>query len=320
MAGASNSRILVTGALGQIGTELVEALRIRYGSHAVVASDVRDIPDHPCVVGGPYRHLSVIDADAFDQVIMEESIGTVYHLAAILSAAGEKNPELCERINVGGTVTVLEAARKHGLRVYAPSSIAVFGPDAPKHAPQVCPLNPTTIYGKTKVTGERLAMNYWKQYKVDVRGLRYPGLISFKAPVSGGTTDYAVDIFHAAVNQGHYDCFVRGDTRLPMMYMDDAIRATIDLMDAPVESIGNSRGGYNISGCSFTASELAQAVAARLPHFTCDFKPDIRQNYADSWPDSIDDSCAQEDWGWRADYDLDALCDAMISGLQSSSI
>ena len=320
MAGASNSRILVTGALGQIGTELVEALRIRYGSHAVVASDVRDIPDHPCVVGGPYRHLSVIDADAFDQVIMEESIGTVYHLAAILSAAGETNPELCERINVGGTVTVLEAARKHGLRVYAPSSIAVFGPDAPKHAPQVCPLNPTTIYGKTKVTGERLAMNYWKQYKVDVRGLRYPGLISFKAPVSGGTTDYAVDIFHAAVNQGHYDCFVRGDTRLPMMYMDDAIRATIDLMDAPVESIGNSRGGYNISGCSFTASELAQAVAARLPHFTCDFKPDIRQNYADSWPDSIDDSCAQEDWGWRADYDLDALCDAMISGLQSSSI
>ena len=320
MAGASNSRILVTGALGQIGTELVEALRIRYGSDAVVASDVRDIPDHPCVVGGPYRHLSVIDADAFDQVIIEESIGTVYHLAAILSAAGEKNPELCERINVGGTVTVLEAARKHGLRVYAPSSIAVFGPDAPKHAPQVCNLNPTTMYGKTKVTGERLAMNYWKQYKVDVRGLRYPGLISFKAPVSGGTTDYAVDIFHAAVNQGHYDCFVRGDTRLPMMYMDDAIRATIDLMDAPVESIGDSRGGYNISGCSFTASELAQAVAERVPNFTCDFKPDVRQSYADSWPDSIDDSCAQEDWGWRAYYDLDALCDAMISGLQSSSI
>lgn len=251
---------------------------------------------------------------------MEESIGTVYHLAAILSAAGEKNPELCERINVGGTVTVLEAARKHGLRVYAPSSIAVFGPDAPKHAPQVCPLNPTTMYGKTKVTGERLATNYWKQYKVDVRGLRYPGLISFKAPVSGGTTDYAVDIFHAAVNQGHYDCFVRGDTRLPMMYMDDAIRATIDLMDAPVESIGDSRGGYNISGCSFTASELAHAVAERVSDFTCDFKPDVRQNYADSWPDSIDDSCAQEDWGWKAEFDLDALCDAMISGLQSSSI
>ena len=189
MAGATNSRILVTGALGQIGTELVEALRSLHGADAVVASDVRDIPDHPCVVGGPYRHLSVIDADTFDEVVTEESIGTVYHLAAILSATGEKNPELCERINVGGTVTVLEAARKHGLRVYAPSSIAVFGPDAPKHAPQVGPLNPTTMYGKTKVTGERLAMNYWKQYGVDVRGIRYPGLISYKAPAGGGTTD-----------------------------------------------------------------------------------------------------------------------------------
>ena len=320
MADATDSRILVTGALGQIGTELVEALRTRYGADTVVASDVRDIPDHPCVVGGPYRNLSVIDADGFDEVVVEESIGTVYHLAAILSATGEKNPELCERINVGGTVTVLEAARKHGLRVYAPSSIAVFGPDAPKHAPQVGPLNPTTMYGKTKVTGERLAMNYWKQYGVDVRGIRYPGLISYKAPAGGGTTDYAVDIFHAALENGHYDCFVRADTRLPMMYMEDAIRATITLMDAPVESIGDSRGGYNLSGCSFTAAEIADAVAARVPGFTCDFKPDVRQEYADSWPDSVDDSAAQQDWGWNAEYDLDALCDAMISGLQSSSI
>ena len=320
MADATDSRILVTGALGQIGTELVEALRTRYGADTVVASDVRDIPDHPCVVGGPYRNLSVIDADGFDEVVVEESIGTVYHLAAILSATGEKNPELCERINVGGTVTVLEAARKHGLRVYAPSSIAVFGPDAPKHAPQVGPLNPTTMYGKTKVTGERLAMNYWKQYGVDVRGIRYPGLISYKAPAGGGTTDYAVDIFHAALESGHYDCFVRADTRLPMMYMEDAIRATIALMDAPVESIGDSRGGYNLSGCSFTAAEIADAVAARVPGFTCNFKPDVRQEYADSWPDSVDDSAAQQDWGWNAEYDLDALCDAMISGLQSSSI
>ena len=261
MADASGSRILVTGALGQIGTELVEALRSRYGAEAVVASDVRDIPNHPCVVGGPFRHLSVIDADAFDEVVVEESIGTVYHLAAILSATGEKKPELCERINVGGTITVLEAARKHGLRVYAPSSIAVFGPDAPKHAPQTCALNPTTMYGKTKVTGERLAMNYWKQYGVDVRGIRYPGIVSYKAPAGGGTTDYAVDIFHAALEDGHYDCFVRADTRLPMMYMDDAIRATIALMEAPVGVIGDSRGGYNISGCSFTAAELADAVA-----------------------------------------------------------
>jgi nucleoside-diphosphate-sugar epimerase len=262
----------------------------------------------------------VIDADAFDRVVVEEGIGTVYHLAAILSAAGEKKPELCERINVGGTVTVLEAARNHSLRVYAPSSIAVFGPDAPKHAPQECALNPTTMYGQTKVTGERLAMNYWKQYGVDVRGIRYPGLVSYKAPAGGGTTDYAVDIFHHALKNGHYDCFVRGDTRLPMMYMDDAIRATIALMDAPVEAIGTARGGYNLSGCSFTATELAEAVGARVPGFTCDFLPDVRQKYADSWPDSVDDEAAQSDWGWDAEYDLDAMCDAMIAGLQSSSI
>jgi len=320
MAGADGSRILVTGALGQIGTELTAALRARYGADAVVASDVRDVPDHPVVVGGPYRHLSVIDAEEFDRVVVEEGIGTVYHLAAILSATGEKKPELCERINVGGTVTVLEAARKHSLRVYAPSSIAVFGPDAPKHAPQECALNPTTMYGKTKVTGERLAMNYWKQYGVDVRGIRYPGLISYKAPAGGGTTDYAVDIFHHALEYGHYDCFVRGNTRLPMMYMDDAIRATIALMDAPSEAIGAARGGYNISGCSFTAAELAEAVGARVPGFTCDFVPDIRQEYADSWPDSVDDSAAAADWGWKAEFDLDDLCDAMIEGLQSSSI
>jgi nucleoside-diphosphate-sugar epimerase len=244
----------------------------------------------------------------------------VYHLAALLSATAEKLPELAERVNVGGLITVLEAARKHSLRVYAPSSIAVFGPDSPNHAPQVTPLNPTTVYGRTKVTGERLARNYWNQYGIDVRGIRYPGLISYKAPAGGGTTDYAVEIFHEALANGHYDCFVRADTRLPMMYMDDAIRATISLMDAPAESLGESRVGYNIAGISFTAAELADAVAARVPDFTCDFKPDVRQEYADSWPDSIDDELARQDWGWRAEYDLDELCDTMIAGLQLSSI
>ncbi len=319
MEAAESSRILVTGALGQIGTELTEALRARFGADAVVATDVRDLPDHPCVVGGPYRHLSVIDADEFDKVVVEEGIGTVYHLAALLSATAEKVPELAERINVGGLVTVLEAARKHSLRVYAPSSIAVFGPDAPKHAPQICALNPTTVYGRTKVTGERLAMNYWKQYGVDVRGIRYPGLISYKAPAGGGTTDYAVDIFHSALADGHYDCFVRADTRLPMMYMDDAIRATIALMDAPADDLGESRAGYNISGISFTAAQLADSVAARVPGFTCDFVPDVRQEYADSWPDSVDDSAAQSEWGWQAEFDLDALCDAMFDGLNQAS-
>ena len=249
--------------------------------------------------------------------LFRSGIAVVYHLAAILSATGERLPELAERINVGGMVTVLEAARKHGLRVYAPSSIAVFGPDAPDVAPQVTALNPTTVYGRTKVTGERLALNYWKQYGVDVRGIRYPGLISWKAPAGGGTTDYAVDIFHSALAAGHFDCFVRADTRLPMMYMDDAIRATLELMDAPADSLGDARVGYNIRGASFTAGELADAISARVLGFTCDFVPDVRQEYADSWPDDVDDSVAVAEWGWKAEFGLDAICDAMLRGMKS---
>jgi len=247
-----------------------------------------------------------------ESAIQEEGIGTVYHLAAILSATGEANPELCHRVNVGGTVCVLEAARDFKLKVYAPSSIAVFGPDAPKVAPQVTPLNPTTMYGKTKVTGEVLAMNYWKQYGVDVRGIRYPGLISWKAPAGGGTTDYAVDIFRAAIDTGHYECFVREDTQLPMMYMDDAIRGTISLMESPSENLGSSRAGYNIGGMSFTAGELADAIARRMPEFTCDFIPDERQNYADSWPNDVEDLEAREDWGWEPSFNLEEMVDEML--------
>jgi len=319
MAGAANSRILVTGALGQIGTELVEALRTRYGADAVVASDVRDIPDHPCVVGGPYRHLSVIDADAFDEVVTEESIGTVYHLAAILSATGEKNPELCERINVGGTVTVLETARKHGLRVYAPSSIAVFGPDAPKHAPQVCPLNPTTMYGKTKVTGERLAMNYWKQYGVDVRGIRYPGLISYKAPAGGGTTDYAVDIFHEALDNSAYTSFLDKDTELPMIYMEDAIRSTTELMHADAARI-KARTSYNWAAMSFTPEQIAQEIQKHIPDFKMSYAPDYRQAIADSWPNSIDDQVARQDWGWKEQFGLGEMVQDMLKNLSKKLV
>ena len=247
MSGPPGERILVTGASGQIGTDLVSELRKGYGSENVVASDIREPDNDSPILDGPFRLLSVLDGDSMESTIQEEGIGTIYHLAAILSATGETNPELCHRVNVGGTVCVLEAARDFELKVYAPSSIAVFGPDAPKIAPQKTPLNPTTMYGKTKVTGEILAMNYWKQYGVDVRGIRYPGLISWKAPAGGGTTDYAVDIFRAAIEHGHYECFVREDTRLPMMYMDDAIRGTISLMDAPSENLGSSRAGYNLS-------------------------------------------------------------------------
>ena len=317
MSGTPGDSILVTGALGQIGRDLVEALRDKHGQDSVIASDVREVAGHPFVEEGRFVRLSVLDGDVMDSVIEDEEVGTIYHLAAILSATGEQNPDLCERVNVGGTITVLEAARRNDLRVYAPSSIAVFGPDAPATAPQITPLNPTTTYGKTKVTGEVMAMNYWKQYGVDARGIRYPGLVSWKSPAGGGTTDYAVEIFHAALNEGHYDCFVGPETRLPMMYMDDAIRATLELMDAPVESIGDARGGYNVSGISFTARELVDTISERVDGFTCEFKPDHRQEYADSWPDDIDDSVAKDDWGWKAEYDLTRMVDEMLDRLSN---
>jgi nucleoside-diphosphate-sugar epimerase len=319
MAEPPGDRILVTGALGQIGTDLVGALRDRHGSDSVIASDVREVPGHPLLEGGPFRLLSVLDGDGMDSVVREEEVGEIYHLAAILSAIGEKKPELCQRVNVGGTITVLETAKKHGLRVFSPSSIAVFGPDAPRIAPQVTPLNPTTTYGMTKVTGEVMALNYWKQYGVDVRGIRYPGLISWKSPPGGGTTDYAVEIFHAALNERHYDCFVGPDTRLPMMYIDDAIRGTMELMEAPTDSIGPSRGGYNLSGMSFTAENLANAISERVDGFTCEFKPDVRQQYADSWPNDVDDSTAREDWGWKAEYDLGRMVNEMLDRLNNQS-
>ena len=308
-------RILVTGALGQIGTELVSSLRESYGKDNVLATDIRVPDDESSFPDGPFSNLSVLDGTGMEKMIQEEGIGTVFHLAAILSATGEKDPELCQRVNVGGTVCVLEAARDFNLKVFAPSSIAVFGPDSPDIALQSSPLNPTTMYGKTKVTGEILGLNYWKQYGVDVRGLRFPGLISWKAPAGGGTTDYAVDIFRAAVEYGHYECFVSEDTRLPMMYMNDAIRATESIMQADLESLGDSRAGYNIKGISFTAGELVDKIAERIPEFTCDFIPDFRQKVADSWPNDVDDKPARDDWGWKADYDLGRMVDEMISNI-----
>lgn len=309
------NRIMVTGALGQIGTDLVEELRKKYGNDNILATDIRKIEDNPGVENGPFEILSVIDSDSMDNMVKEYDIQAIYHLAAILSATGEENPELCKKINVGGTVSVLETAKNNNLRVYAPSSIAVFGPDAPKTAPQTTPLNPKTMYGKTKVIGENLANEYWHNYRVDTRGLRYPGLISWKSPAGGGTTDYAVEIFHAAIEKGHYDCFVDSNTRLPMMYIDDAIRGTLELMEAPINEIGNSRSGYNISGLSFTAQQLADSIAEKIDGFTCNFIPDKRQIYADSWPDYIDDSQAKEDWKWKAKFNLEKIVNSMIEGL-----
>ncbi len=302
--GTVPTRILVTGALGQIGTELVEALQDKYGKESVIPTDVRDA--NGCT------QLDVMDAEGIENLVQSEAITDIYHLAALLSATGEKNPDLCWSINVDGLVNVISAAKKYGCRLFSPSSIAVFGPDCPKHAPQVTGLNPTTVYGKTKVVGEHLAMSSG----IDMRGLRYPGLISWKAPAGGGTTDYAVEIFHAALSEGHYNCFVREDTQLPMMYMDDAIRATLELMDTPFDSLGESRGGYNIAGCSFTAGELVKSIQRHIPEFTCSFEPDVRQNYADSWPDSIEDDVARKEWGWKANFDLDKIVDGMIDNLQ----
>lgn len=319
MLGDTGETILVTGALGQIGTELVEALRDKHGTSSVIASDIRSVKEQNSTSKGPYVTLDVLDTDSIIKLCNDEGVGTVYHLAALLSATGEKNPELCRKVNVGGTISVFEAAKQCSLRVFSPSSIAVFGPDAPKHAPQITDLNPTTVYGETKVSGESLAQEYGDHYGIDVRGIRYPGLISYKAPAGGGTTDYAVEIFEAAINHGYYECFVRPDTRLPMLYMDDAIKATLMLMDAQSDSLGPSKAGYNIDCHSFTAKELADAISQEVDGFKCDFNPDIRQKYADSWPDSIDGSVAKKEWNWSPSYGLDAIVKAMLDGLSEES-
>ena len=298
-----SGRVLVTGALGQIGTELVEALRKKHGREAVIATDIRKAEG--CQI------LNVMEKEEINTLVVEEQITEIYHLAALLSATGEKNPELCWDINVTGLENVIAAAKENNARLFSPSSIAVFGPDCPKRAPQITPLNPTTVYGKTKVVGEKLA----RTSGIDMRGIRYPGLISYKAPAGGGTTDYAVEIFDAALNEGYYECFVRPDTRLPMLYMDDAIRATLMLMDAPSNTLGPSKGGYNIACHSFTAQELVDAIATEVDGFKCDFVPDVRQKYADSWPDSIDGSVAEEEWNWAPEFGLTETVKAMLNGL-----
>ena len=308
-------KILVTGALGQIGTDLTVALREKYGPNQVIATDIRKITNHPSINNGIFQNLDVLDTQNLVEVCKKNDIEIIYHLAAILSAVGEQNPEKCRKVNIDGTISILEAARLCSLRVFVPSSIAVFGPDCPSHALQSSPLNPTTVYGQTKVIGEKLAKEYWENHNVDIRGIRYPGLISYKSPPGGGTTDYAVEIFHSAINHGHYEFFVKPDTRLPMLYMDDAINATLSLMDSPSKLLGKYRSGFNISGFSFTAQELAVKIAERIEGFTYSFAPDNRQKIADSWPDSIDDSVSREEWNWHPKFDLDSMIDAMFEGI-----
>lgn len=308
--------ILITGANGQIGTELTKALRQRYGQDQVLATDIR-AAEGPAT--GLFELLDILDEQRLEELIDSYQVTQVYHLAAILSARGEENPLRAWQINMDGWFNVLEAARRHRLRVFFPSSIAVFGPDAPREqTPQATPLHPTTVYGISKAAGENWGQYYFEKYGVDVRSLRYPGIIGPGAMPGGGTTDYAVEIYHAALRDGHYNCFLQANTSLPMLYMPDAIRATLRLMEAPAAQI-SVRTSYNLAAMSFTPAEIANSIREHLPDFTIDYQPDFRQAIAESWPDSIDDQVARRDWQWQPDYDLAAMTADMLRQLQRRS-
>lgn len=309
-------KILVIGASGQIGVELTIALRNVYGNANVIASDLRE--QNPLLVGtGPYVSLDVMNKEMLHVQVIRQNITQIYLLAAILSATGEKNPNLAWHLNMQGLLNVLDIAREEKLhKVYWPSSIAVFGPTSPRqNCPQQTIIEPTTVYGISKYAGEFWCNYYFNRYGVDVRSLRYPGLISFKSAPGGGTTDYAVEIFHEALEEGAYECFLRQDTYLPMMYMPDAIRATLELMEAPASKI-SIRHSYNVSGMSFSPKEIGAEIVKHLPHFTQTYKPDYRQAIADGWPQSIDDTVARQDWGWRPDYDLAKMTADMLENLK----
>lgn len=303
--------ILVTGAAGQIGSELVPALTSAFPNTPVISQDIH----LPVNVANREGEFDVLDSELLENLILKNSVDTVYHLVSLLSVTGEKNPQKAWELNISSLKNVLDLAVKHHLRVFWPSSIAAFGPTTPRDlTPQHTILEPVTMYGVTKVTGELLCQYYFNKYGVDVRSVRYPGLISYKTPPGGGTTDYAVEIFFEAIKNHTYRCFVRPDTTLPMMYMDDAINATISLMSAPSAKI-SIRTSYNLAGLSFTARELAEELNRLVP-VTVTYVPDHRQQIADSWPRSIDDSQAKTDWGWQPAYNLQKLVDTMVKNLQ----
>lgn len=306
-------KILIVGANGQIGTELTGTLSARYGAGVVVTSD---LAPKGRVVGVHHEMLDATEASALTEIVERNGITQIYLLAAALSARGEQHPQWAWDLNMKGLLNVLELARSHKLeRVFWPSSIAAFGPTTPRDAtPQKTVMEPTTVYGISKLAGEGWCAWYHRNHGVDVRSLRYPGLISWKTLPGGGTTDYAIDIFHSALKTGRYTSFLGPETRLPMMYMPDAIRATLELMDAPAEQV-KERGSYNLAAVSFTPEEIAAAIRKRIPGFAIDYAPDFRQAIADSWPRSIDDSAAQTDWGWRAQFDLDAIVADMLENL-----
>lgn len=315
------SRILVTGAVGQIGTDLTPALRRRHGSENVVAAGHRTPPSDEFRKAGPFETVDATDQEALRRLILKHDIGTIFHLATVLSGDGEKHPDLAWQVNIGSLKNVLDLAVEFEMsQVFWPSSIAVFGPTTPRmDTPQRTILEPTTMYGVTKAAGENLCNYYFLKHGLDVRGLRYPGLITFKTFSGGGTSDYSVEIFINAIKHGHYTFFVNAQTAMPLMYMDDAIRATIELMEAEASRL-SVRTSYNLGALSFTAGDLAEAVARRIEGFTYDFDPDFRQAIADSWPDTVDDSVARRDWGWKPEFDLETLVETMIEGLRNSPL
>jgi nucleoside-diphosphate-sugar epimerase len=313
----SGSRILVTGANGQLGSELSEKLVARFGSDDVVTSD---IVAKPCVPGVIHETLNVTDSDALTAIVVKHRITQIYHLAAALSATGEKRPLWAWDLNMRGLLNVLELARAKKLdRVFWPSSIAVFGPTTPKeNTPQQTIMEPSTIYGISKLAGEGLCRWYHQHQGVDVRSLRYPGLISWKSAPGGGTTDYAVDIFQAAIQHGRYTCFLEPDQALPMMYMEDALRATVELMEVPAASI-SERGGYNIAGMTFTPAQIGAEIVRHVPGFQIDYVPDFRQTIARSWPHSVNDDAARRDWGWSPRFDLSRMAEIIFRNLRDAS-
>lgn len=306
------TKVLVIGSLGQVGSELVKALQIKYGLNNVVASDVRKAESFE----GIFEVLDVLDKNTLFELIKKYQITEVYNLAALLSATAEKNMDFAWKLNMEGHFNVLNLAKeKHIQKVYWPSSIAVFGPTTPKvNTPQDCVMDPNTVYGISKLAGERWNEYYHQKFGVDVRSLRYPGLIGWQSLPGGGTTDYAVDIFHQAIKQASYTCFLSENTVLPMMYTEDAIRATVDIMAAPSEHI-KIRSSYNLAAMSFSPAELASEIKKHIPNFTLECVPDFRQAIADSWPQSINDDEARKHWGWKHNYGTVELVDVMLKNL-----
>lgn len=308
------SKILIMGACGQIGVELTLALRKIHGNGNVFASDLRE--NHPMLADGPFVQLDATDAIKTREVVEREGITDIYLLAALLSATGEKNPKLCWDLNMSSLRQILDLGVEKKLKIFWPSSIAVFGPTTPRdNTPQQTVIEPSTMYGITKYAGEMLCQYYANKFGLDVRSVRYPGLISWKSEPGGGTTDYAVEIFYEAIKNKKYTCFLSENTYLPMMYMDDAIRATIELMQAPAENIKN-RMSYNLSAISFSPTEIANEIKKHIQELEISYAPDHRQAIADSWPASIDDSVARNDWGWKHEFDLAKMTDVMLTNLK----